>query len=153
MIVRGYSALWGHVIHEDKAPTVFMPGAFSASIEEHRAAGTMPAMLLNHYAETVLGVWTSLTEDDEGLLVEGRLNDTPPARLLVESGKMPTGLCFGPYELLQGRDFIERGNLAVVIGGVRLAEISIVEDPSNPWARASYGVHCLEASSIEVPSA
>lgn len=76
----GYGALFGDVhptatwsLPSDWSDTI-APGAFSASLAEHKARGTMPTMLCNHEMDELpVGAWTLCEEDKTGLRVEGQL--------------------------------------------------------------------------------
>jgi HK97 family phage prohead protease len=57
----------------DRYGDVIAPGAFQRSLEEHRAAGTIPLMLWAHQLDEPIGTWTSLRETRSALEVEGRL--------------------------------------------------------------------------------
>ena len=57
----------------DAMGDVVAPGAFAASLAEHAAAGTWPAMLLNHDPDQEIGEWLEMREDARGLYVSGRL--------------------------------------------------------------------------------
>ncbi|HHG3075753.1 TPA: phage major capsid protein [Vibrio parahaemolyticus] len=58
---------------KDKAQDVTIDGAFSKSIDECKAKGRMPKMLLQHDYKQVIGVWVDMEEDDKGLKVKGQL--------------------------------------------------------------------------------
>lgn len=58
---------------EDSYGDVVLPGAFQKSLEEHRAAGTLPAMLWQHDPGQPIGVYSDMKEDAKGLYVKGRL--------------------------------------------------------------------------------
>ena len=84
-----YASVFGN---EDDNGDVFMPGAFTRSLAEHKGAGTMPKMLLNHggmpwggqTAESLLpvGGWDDMSEDSHGLGGKAHL-----INLDTESGK------------------------------------------------------------------
>jgi HK97 family phage prohead protease len=71
----GYGAVFDNV---DAYGDAIQRGAFRRSLEAHRKAGTMPAMLAQHGGGFVggdlmpIGKWLSIEEDDFGLAVEGR---------------------------------------------------------------------------------
>lgn len=68
--IEGYGSVFGV---KDNYADVVKKGAFAASIKEHKAAGSMPAMLWQHEADEPIGVWTEMTEDATGLRVKGQL--------------------------------------------------------------------------------
>ncbi len=67
---EGYASVFAQ---EDSLGDVVAPGAFAASLAEHAAAGTWPAMLLNHDPDQEIGEWLEIREDARGLFVSGRL--------------------------------------------------------------------------------
>ena len=73
-IVRGYAARF------DKG---FAPGAFKASLDAWRACGTLPHLTFNGDPGDVVGKWTSIIEDDTGLLVTGKIATSSPRGKLV----------------------------------------------------------------------
>ncbi len=69
-IFSGYGAAYGNV---DKGRDLIEPGAFTESMAEHKAAGTMPGMFWNHQQNEPIGEWTGWSSDQKGLLMEGQL--------------------------------------------------------------------------------
>ncbi|MDT8865853.1 HK97 family phage prohead protease [Vibrio fluvialis] len=59
--------------YRDFAGDVTVDGAFKASIEKHKAAGTMPKLLFQHDHSKVIGKITDMWEDDEGLWIKGEI--------------------------------------------------------------------------------
>src|SRR4051794_3025919 len=62
----------------DSHQDVVEPGAFSASLAEHRARGTMPGFYIEHSAHVggdplPAGEWLDLREDGRGLKGRGRI--------------------------------------------------------------------------------
>lgn len=49
------------------------PGAFKASLEFHKSAGTLPIMTWNHDPADVVGRWVEAREDGTGLRLTGRI--------------------------------------------------------------------------------
>lgn len=136
----GYGAVFGNV---DAHGDVIAPGAFKRTLQEHAAAGTMPAMLAQHgdwsgagTGMMPIGVWTAMQEDSKGLRVEGRLSDTPrgnEAYALLKDGALK-GLSIG----YKARDFTrgaKDGEPRRTLKGVDLHEVSLVTFPSNRLAR------------------
>jgi HK97 family phage prohead protease len=138
MKFSGYGAVFNNV---DYGGDKILPGAFSETLAQHKSAGTMPAMLLEHGAKAggpvlPVGVWLSMSEDEYGLKVEGRLADTQTGReayTLMKMGAMQ-GLSIGyrPTEL--GRPSMQ-DNARRLIKSARLGEVSIVANPMNDKAR------------------
>ncbi|MGA1849217.1 HK97 family phage prohead protease [Sphingobium sp. HT1-2] len=132
----GYGAVFSNI---DSYDDIIAPGAFAASIAEHKAAGTMPVMLWNHDAMAMpIGVWTDLFEDDHGLKMSGRFLDTVAGRdayTIARAGAV-TGLSIGyivTASELEKRD----GKTVRVITEVKLIEVSLVTFPANDLARVN----------------
>lgn len=68
--IEGYGSVFGVI---DDWDDVVAAGAFKNSLAEHKAAGTMPAMLWQHSSDEPIGVWTDVVEDSKGLKVKGKL--------------------------------------------------------------------------------
>src|SRR5437868_963534 len=69
--IEGYASVFGNV---DSAGERVVPGAFSASLQRHKAAGTSVKMLWQHLTDMPIGNWTSLREDSAGLYAKGEIN-------------------------------------------------------------------------------
>lgn len=136
----GYGAVFGNV---DSYGDVIAPGAFKRTLQDHAAAGTMPAMLAQHgdwsgagASMMPIGTWTGMQEDSKGLRVEGRLSDTPrgnEAYTLLKDGALK-GLSIG----YKARDFsrgMKEGEPRRTLKGVDLHEVSLVTFPANKLAR------------------
>ncbi|TKV42961.1 hypothetical protein A0U87_15175 [Sphingobium sp. MP9-4] len=130
----GYGAVFGNV---DSYDDIIAPGAFAASIAEHKAAGTMPVMLWNHDAMAMpIGVWTDLFEDEHGLKMAGRFLDTVAGRdayTIAKAGAV-TGLSIG-YFVTASEIEKREGKTVRVITAVKLIEVSLVTFPANDLAR------------------
>ncbi len=48
-------------------------GAFLTTLNAHKAAGTMPALLWQHEDDKPIGIWQEMVEDTRGLRVKGQL--------------------------------------------------------------------------------
>lgn len=118
----------------DRVSDIVAPGAFSRSLAEHKARGTMPAMLLNHHPAAVAGAWAAVTETPEGLKVVGRITLGTPtgdeAYALAKS-KAVSGLSIGFRTIKATRlpDGVRR------LEEVDLLEVSLVAIPAAPSAR------------------
>ena len=75
----------------DSYGDVIAKGAFSESLEQHKARGSMPKLFWQHDSHQPIGKWLAATEDDNGLLMRGRLN------MGVQKGREA-------YELLKAGD-------------------------------------------------
>lgn len=67
---EGYGSVFGVVNSYNE---IVLPGAFSATIAAHRAAGTRPKGLWQHDTTQPILVWEDFSEDDIGLRCKGRL--------------------------------------------------------------------------------
>jgi HK97 family phage prohead protease len=80
---EGYGSVFNN---EDDGGDLMLPGAFEKTLGAHKAAGTMPKMLLNHgsmgsspfggndpMADLPIGKWLAMSEDAKGLYTKGRV--------------------------------------------------------------------------------
>ncbi|SBW05826.1 Phage prohead protease (Modular protein) [uncultured Alphaproteobacteria bacterium] len=132
-VFRGYAATFGA---KDSYGDIVAPGAFKASLAQHKAAGTRPLMLWQHRVDEPIGVWTGIREDMAGLMVEGSLvTDTPEggkAYSLLKAGAL-NGLSIG-FRTRKAKAMPGGGRL---LEEIDLVEISLVSLPSNPTARVT----------------
>ena len=77
-MIEGYASVFGVI---DNYDDVIAAGSFGQTLNEHKTAGTMPAMLWQHDSDSPIGVWTEMVEDANGLRVKGML------ALATERGK------------------------------------------------------------------
>ena len=133
-VIEGFGSVFGQ---EDAYGEVVVPGAFAASLAEHRAAGTMPAMLWQHRQDMPIGVWESMDEDQRGLRVKGRLAmDVAQAReafALVKAGAI-SGLSIG--FMTKEDEYDPKTNIRTV-RAVDLWEVSLVTFPAAKSARVT----------------
>lgn len=127
--LSGYASTFGNA---DLGGDVVQPGAFAASLAEHKADDTMPSMLWSHDPSEPIGIWTDVAEDAKGLLVKGKLTldakRGAEARALAKDGALALSIGF------QTRDAdFENGRR--VLRDVKLFEVSLVSMPMNPKAR------------------
>lgn len=130
--IEGYGSVFNVV---DDWDDIIAPGAFTATLAAHKAAGTMPAMLWQHEDDEPIGIWTEMVEDSRGLRVKGQLCMEIPegkkAHALLKMGALD-GLSIG---------FIPRKWSLDDTPGVRtllevdLWEVSPVTFPANGMAR------------------
>lgn len=127
-VIEGYGSVFGV---RDSYDDVVAPGAFRASLAEHRAAGTMPAMLWQHDASEPIGVWTDMEEDATGLRVKGQIiMETERGRgahALLRKGGL-RGLSIGFMSKAWSYD--EKTGIRTVTE-VDLWEVSLVTFPAN----------------------
>ena len=132
--IEGYASTFGG--DPDRHGDVVQPGAFGRSLGEHKAQGTMPAMLWSHQLEAPIGRWTNVAEDSAGLFVAGQVNlKTDRGREAFEHIRAgdATGFSIGFITPEGGRRYLGKG--AFALDEVDLVEISIVTAPANARAR------------------
>lgn len=138
--IQGYASTFGG--KPDYAGDVVTKGAFLRTLAEHKANGSMPAMLWSHQKETPIGRWTFIEEDAGGLLVKGQVNlNTSKGREAFEHIKAGDVGAFSiGYAVAKGgRKYMGQG--AWSLDDVDLAEISVVAVPANPRARITSVKH------------
>jgi len=132
--IEGYGSVFGVV---DDYSDVIAKGAFDASLKEHKAAGTMPALLWQHEADEPIGIWEEMSEDAKGLRVKGRLAlDTTrgkEAHALLKMGAL-NGLSIGFMSREWGYD---RETEIRTLTAVDLWEVSLVTFPANGKSRVT----------------
>ena len=83
---EGYGSVFGN---KDSYDDVVVKGAFAASLRQHAAENTWPALLFGHDVREPIGEWLDLREDSRGLYAKGRLwvdGDAPDALLELRQG-------------------------------------------------------------------
>ncbi len=132
--IEGYGSVFGVM---DSYADIVAPGAFKASLAAHKAAGTMPAMLWQHRSDEPIGVWTSMVEDERGLMIRGKLAlDTvrgKEAQALVKIGAL-NGLSIGFYSKQWAYD--AESDIRTLTE-IDLWETSLVTFPANGAARVT----------------
>jgi uncharacterized protein len=138
MSFKGYGAVFNNV---DAGGDKILPGAFSETLAEHKAAGTMPSMLYQHGRMgggpvMPVGKWTAMHEDSRGLWVEGKLFDHSLGKDLYVAlkGGGIGGLSIGyrAKEIVRpAASAAERRQLK----NLALFEVSLVNQPMNDLAR------------------
>lgn len=129
----GYGSVFGNT---DSMQEVIEKGAFSKSIRRHKDNNTMPAMLWQHDFRQVIGKYTEIKEDENGLYVEGQLAKTPRGKEALELLRMDalSGMSIGympqKYEIDEDTDILTHKE-------VDLWEVSLVTFPANQEARVS----------------
>lgn len=69
---EGYGSTFGG--EPDAYGDIVAAGAFTESLAEHKAKGTMPKLFWQHNSDEPIGKWLDAKEDDHGLLMRGKLN-------------------------------------------------------------------------------
>jgi HK97 family phage prohead protease len=124
--IEGYGSVFDVV---DQGGDIIAPGAFRQSLNAARKV----KMLFQHDPSAVVGVWTSMEEDEKGLRVSGKMLTTVRAGAeayeLVKAGAID-GLSIG-YRTIKSMD----RNGKRVIMQAELWEVSLVTFPMNEMAR------------------
>lgn len=132
-LFEGYGAVFGNI---DQGGDIVMPGAFAASLKQHEARGTLPAMLWMHKQDAPIGRWLAMAEDSMGLHVKGQLNlSTAAGREAyahIKDGDV-SGLSIGYAIPEGGSEFLKSG--VQRIKQASLFEVSVVTLPMNEEAR------------------
>lgn len=132
--VEGYGSVFDVV---DNYDDVIAKGAFKASLDAHKAAGTMPAMLWQHDASQPIGIWTEMVEDSKGLRIKGMLaletTKGKEVHALLKLGAL-NGLSIGFMSKQWGYD---RDTDVRTLTEVDLWEVSLVTFPANQKARVT----------------
>lgn len=127
----GYGATFGDP--PDAYGDIIKTGAFAQSLSEHRYAGTTPALLWSHDVSQPIGVIKSLSEDDHGLRMEGRLTlevaRAAEALALMKAGALAFSIGY------QTKKATALGKGVRRIDEIKLYEISAVAMPANHNAR------------------
>ena len=132
--VEGYGSVFGV---RDNYDDVIAKGAFVQSLKDHKAAGTMPAMLWQHDADKPIGVWTEMVEDEKGLRIKGQLAmetvKGKEAHALLKMGAL-NGLSIG---FMSKEWAYDRDTEVRTLTAVDLWEVSLVTFPANEKARVT----------------
>jgi len=140
----GYGSVFGVI---DSYRDVVAKGAFEASLAQHKAKGTLPAMLWQHRADQPIGVYKEMKEDEHGLYVEGQLATATvrgaEAYELLKMGAMG-GLSIGFITKKYEDDVDENVRTLTEID---LWEISLVTFPANEAAQVADIKGAIEAIS------
>lgn len=133
-LFMGYASVFGKC---DSQKEIVAPGAFKKSLSRLREMGQTPAMLWMHDPTQPIGMWCAMSEDENGLVVQGRLAlSTQKGREAYELLKMKalTGMSIG-YRVVSSK--IDNRRKARILTEVDLFEISLVTFPANDAARVS----------------
>jgi HK97 family phage prohead protease len=144
--ITGYGSVFGTV---DSYGDIIVPGAFSRTIAEHAAAGTMPVMLWAHDPAEPIGRWVDMREDATGLWMAGKLNlDSAAGKEAyshLRAGDV-SGLSIGFRVFPDGLEFDHDGH--AVLSAIKLFEVSVVALPANPAARVTSTKHLKTRSDL-----
>lgn len=144
-VIEGYGSVFDV---RDSYSDIVVKGAFAASIKSHRENKSMPAMLWQHDTSTILGVWTEMSEDTNGLKLKGKLAlDTvkgKEAHTLLKMGAL-NGLSIG--FMTKQSEYDEKSQIRKLTE-VEIWETSIVTFPANTSARVT---HVKSADDLATP--
>ena len=128
---EGYASVFGV---QDSDGDVIVKGAFRKSIEKFQGMNKMPKMLWQHDTTKIIGKYTEMREDDNGLFVKGQLilevQQGREAYALMKAGQLDA-MSVGFNIMNAGGDGNMRGR---VIDEADLWEISLVTWGANPAA-------------------
>lgn len=132
--LEGYGSVFGV---KDSYADVIDKGAFVKSIATHKSAKSMPALLWQHDSSQPIGIWTEMNEDDNGLMLKGKLAmDTvkgKEAHALLKMGAI-NGLSIG--FMTKQYNYDEKTEIRTLTE-VELWEVSLVTFPANTKARVT----------------
>lgn len=129
----------------DRVRDIVAPGAFARSLDQHKARGTLPAMLVSHNPAATCGAWEDMSETPKGLKVRGRIT-------------LGTAIGDETYRLVKSRaiTFLSIGYRTIrstpLPGGFRrldevdLVEVSLVSVPAAPGAVITSVKSCLPSA-------
>ena len=136
LTISGYGSVFGN---KDNGGDIVMPGAFKECI----ASGRRPKMLWNHDRSQPIGAWDEMSEDENGLLVKGRVSRRGKAGEIAELIEMGgiEGLSIG-YRTQEYEIDMDEGSRKLT--KLDLWETSVVTFPMNELA----GIYAMKADEI-----
>lgn len=133
-VFSGYCVSFSTV---DLGGDMILPGALTATLAEHKARGSLPALLWAHDMSAPIGRITKMQEDGRGLFTEAALTlETRAAKeayALLKDGAV-SGLSIGYSVPDGGAEY--RGDTRL-LKQITLFEVSLVSVPMNPAARVT----------------
>jgi HK97 family phage prohead protease len=121
----------------DSYGDVIAKGAYSDSLADHKAKGTMPKMFWQHDRSQPIGKWLDAAEDDAGLMMHGKLNmgvqRAKEAYALLKEGDID-GLSIG-YRIKEYSVDADSG--VWTLEKLDLMEVSVVSIGANEGATIS----------------
>ena len=140
----GYGAMFGNL---DSYGDIIVPGAFKATLSDWKKQKTLPPMLVQHGGWMMtdmdalpIGKWTSMSEDETGLKVEGRLINLDTERGKTIYGALKEGVLTGMSIGYRAKKFTlgtKPDEPRRKLEAVDLMEVSLVTFPANDKARVS----------------
>lgn len=141
--IEGYGSTFGG--EPDSYGDVIAPGAYTESLAEHKAAGTMPKMFWQHDSREPIGKWVEAEEDSKGLFLRGKLNmgvqRAREAYELLKAGDID-GLSIG-YRIREYK--VDTETQVWTLEKLDLKEVSVVSIGANSNATVS-SVKALKAA-------
>lgn len=126
---EGYASTFGG--EPDAYGDIIAPGAFTESLNEHKAKGTMPKLFWQHDRREPIGKWLEAKEDNTGLFMRGKLNmgvqRAKEAHALLKEGDID-GLSIG-YRIQEYS--VDTENYIWTLLKVDLFEVSVVSIGAN----------------------
>lgn len=123
--IVGYAAVFGN---SDRFNDIITAGAFKNSLVNDINV----AMLFQHDVKEVIGIWDYIQEDEYGLLVKGRLADTPRGKEVSTLLKMGALKSFSIGYIPKNYHYTVDG--IRILTEVELYEISVTPVPVNKKA-------------------
>ena len=131
-LFTGYAATFGGT--PDAYGDIIAAGAITTTLEEHKRAGTLPALLWAHDQNEPIGRFVEMKETPDGLEVVGKLTlgtkRGHEAHQLMKDGAL--SLSIG-YTVAPGG--AEDRNTTRLLKAIKLFEVSAVAMPANSRAR------------------
>lgn len=137
---EGYGAFFNNI---DGHGDVIVKGAFADTLRAWKSKNTLPPMLVQHGgwmmtdADAIpVGKWLSMSEDDNGLHVKGKLINLDTERGKQIYGAMREGVLNGLSIGYSVKDYSPgKGETRRTLKRLDLMEVSIVTFPANDKAR------------------
>jgi uncharacterized protein len=128
---EGMASCYGSV---DSYGDTIAPHCYAATLEQHKAAGTRPALLFSHDPSQPIGVWQDMRETSEGLRVKGKLtlavDRAREAHALMMDGALGLSIGYSVDDSAPGAKPGQR-----ILKAVTLYEVSLVAMAADSNAR------------------
>lgn len=133
-IIKGYGATFGNI---DRGDDRIIKGAFKKTLKDHKSRGRQIRMQYQHNRMELIGGWEKFKEDDNGLLLEGKINlqvqRGMEAYSLAKQGVL-TDLSIGYWA--KGYEWVKEDNNSIRnLTELELFEVSPVGEPMNIMAQ------------------
>ena len=118
-LIEGYLSKYGNI---DSYGDIVQAGAFTNTLANHKAAGTMPKLLWQHEPDKPIGVWYEYEDRTDGLFMRGKLN------LETQRGREAfSDLKFGSLDGLSIGFYTKRYSIDTMTGYRYLTEVELIE--------------------------